>query len=919
MVMDSDNKDIGILTDPVSEATCTKCGCKIDVTGLEPFVSVECPDCHSIENVPAKLGQFQLLHLIGKGGMGGVYYAVDTALGRHVAIKVMLQSLGDNAEFVDTFKREAQAVAKLNHPNICQIYAFGKEKGQPYIVMELVNGQRLDKLMEGGKQVDQALVMKISVDIAEALQAANEVGLVHGDIKPENILLDEKGQTKLVDFGLATFAHQASEGIWGTPYYISPEKIRRQPVDARSDIYSLGATLYHALAGRPPFEGKTPIDVVKVRLTKEPAAPSILCPKLDRFVEGIIMRMLQLQPARRYPNYSSLIGDLKKAVKVLGPARSYSSKPKQTLIIPKKTTSFIAGDSEKTKDDFPAPKSTKFHKVSSAGKPTGKFESDKPQPAVLGHSYADRLRQSVAKKEKKNIPGWVYGLIAVLAIGLIVTGVVVRIKNKNQAAREEAAEALRLKTEKNTAGVTYGTIQATIASVSKMTQTAESCISKATNAVFVVTGDVMTRPDPRKKPAAAPASTNEQVKTAAAAVLPVFPVISPLPAVHAVLFVHAAKAAKPKSKANPKTAAPAASAAIGNGPSGSPEMTAADGSGPPGEATREQLDRARKGEGAAEAVPPAPEEKKQAVPEVQENEPPVKNMTRKVFNDAAKLAEKVSAAQALEETATTARDAVLAAHSSSNAVLRNKQLLAVLESVKTIETDAKKLLEDCEKTAKDIDSIKVAFEEDAKAKQKAKEEEEKKIAAAQAEERKAAEQKALVESEIKLANAAREKVIPMLKFYNFKGAIDEIAAQQATFQTEEGKAAIKVFIDRCNYLQKMKSFITEQLKAEKFAWGWTQSGSTQDVLGADENGILIKGKTVLWPDVKPAQLLKIIEHCVGRSGISFRVRGDQNLACAILCYELGASAEVVKKYSDKAIDCASALKEEVARILPVKE
>jgi len=165
--MDADSKEIGIITDRVPEATCSKCGCKIDVEGLEPFVGVECPDCGAIENVPAKLGQFLLLNLIGKGGMGGVYYAEDTALGRHVAIKVMLQSLGDNQEFVETFKREAQAVAKLNHPNIVQIYAFGKEKGQPYIVMELVGGQRLDKMMEGGQQVDQALVMKIAADVGD--------------------------------------------------------------------------------------------------------------------------------------------------------------------------------------------------------------------------------------------------------------------------------------------------------------------------------------------------------------------------------------------------------------------------------------------------------------------------------------------------------------------------------------------------------------------------------------------------------------------------------------------------------------------------------------------------------------------------------------------------------------------------------
>ncbi|OGV75617.1 MAG: hypothetical protein A2340_02250, partial [Lentisphaerae bacterium RIFOXYB12_FULL_60_10] len=243
-----------VMTDRVTEIKCKQCGCEIDVADLDPFVMVECPDCGNIETVPSRLGPFLLLNLIGRGGMGGVYQAVDESLGRRVAIKVMLSSLGANKQFVDTFRREAQAVAKLNHPSIVQIYSFGQEKGQPYIVMELVSGQRFDKMVDSGESLDQSLVMQVGLDVAEGLAAADEIGLLHGDVKPENILLDEKMKAKLVDFGLATFAHQDEpDGIWGTPYYIAPEKVQRKKPDARSDIYSLGATLYHALAGRPPF------------------------------------------------------------------------------------------------------------------------------------------------------------------------------------------------------------------------------------------------------------------------------------------------------------------------------------------------------------------------------------------------------------------------------------------------------------------------------------------------------------------------------------------------------------------------------------------------------------------------------------------------------------------------------------------
>ncbi|MFC1463206.1 protein kinase, partial [Verrucomicrobiota bacterium] len=311
-------KSIEIASEPVEEVKCSKCGCEIDVAGLEPFLRVECPDCGHVEIVPVKFATFLLLDLVGTGGMGGVYAAKDEALGRLVAIKVMLKALGDDAAFVDGFRKEAQAVAKLNHPHIAQIYSFGQVHGQPYIVMELVPGERLDKMIESGRPIDQGLVMRVGMEVAEGLAAAEEEGLIHGDIKPENILLDEKMHAKLVDFGLASYVNQAAgDGIWGTPYYIAPEKVKRQKADARSDMYSLGATLYHALAGRPPFEGDSPVDVVKARLKAPPRPVHDYRPKIDQHAESIVMRMLDIQPAKRHPTYASLISDLRKSANAL--------------------------------------------------------------------------------------------------------------------------------------------------------------------------------------------------------------------------------------------------------------------------------------------------------------------------------------------------------------------------------------------------------------------------------------------------------------------------------------------------------------------------------------------------------------------------------------------------------------------------
>lgn len=315
--------DTDIMMEPVLEIACTSCQHPLDVSGLMAFTEIACPECSTVQSVPAKLGNFVLLGLLGKGGMGAVYRGLDTSLDRPVAIKVMLTSLGENKEFVETFRREAQAAAALNHPNIVQTYSFGVAHGQPYIVMELLDGGRFDQMIACGDPLNEALVMKIGADVADGLNAAASIGLVHGDVKPENILLDGNGVAKVVDFGLARFkkgGEPSVDGIWGTPYYIAPEKIRGQPADARSDIYSLGATLYHALAAKPPFDGETPLDVIKARLKAPAPALKTVRPDIDPEVEAIIARTLEAEPIKRYPTYVSLLSDMRKVLATLKPA-----------------------------------------------------------------------------------------------------------------------------------------------------------------------------------------------------------------------------------------------------------------------------------------------------------------------------------------------------------------------------------------------------------------------------------------------------------------------------------------------------------------------------------------------------------------------------------------------------------------------
>ena len=256
-------------------------------------------------------GNFLLERQLGDGGMGGVYMGRDKMLDRPVAVKVMLKEYGEDAEFVEKFKKEAQAAARLIHPNIAQIYSYGICDGMPYISMELVAGGSLHQLMINNPgKTDVARVMKICEQVAQALRCAADQGLVHGDVKPENILLDYNGNAKLVDFGLAAMQKDTDE-IWGTPYYISPEKVRKEPVDYRADMFSLGGTLYHALTGVAPFEGDDPVAVVKKRFEGAPKKPSEIRSELSPQIDALVMRMLQLDKEERFPTFEALLDEFR--------------------------------------------------------------------------------------------------------------------------------------------------------------------------------------------------------------------------------------------------------------------------------------------------------------------------------------------------------------------------------------------------------------------------------------------------------------------------------------------------------------------------------------------------------------------------------------------------------------------------------
>ena len=437
----SEEKAAQIVTQGVSEIRCRGCKTVLDVSDFEAFTKIACPKCGAEKTVPAKLGDYVLLERIGTGGMGAVYRGTDSMLDREVAIKVLLASMGTDQTVVESFNREAKAAAKLNHPNVAQIYTFGHEQGQPYIVMEFIQGKSLKQLMVPDKYLDEAFVMKTGLDVAAGLRAASAIGLMHSDIKPENILFTENMEAKLIDFGLASFANQeAAEGIWGSPYYIAPEKVLQQEVTERADIYSLGGTLYHALCGRPPFSGETAEEVVRKRLKQDPRDLSKRRSDISETVEGIIMRMLKRSPGERYPNYKSLSSDLQSAVDELTQATkrrpgrlSQSARIYSDVVPPKKGTTGRAHSGRRRA--VAGSHATGSHRAAPArkGPATRQISRDRGaghRAGRAGGSAHDASRRAPSKSRegtKGQAPKKGKGLIMAAVAGVVVLVVLVGI------------------------------------------------------------------------------------------------------------------------------------------------------------------------------------------------------------------------------------------------------------------------------------------------------------------------------------------------------------------------------------------------------------------------------------------------------------------------------------------------------------
>ncbi len=263
---------------------------------------------------------YEIIEKLGKGSMGLVFKARQTSVDRIVAVKVLLDTLAQNKEFIKRFQREAKIAAKLQHNNIVNAIDAGEVEGHHYFVMEYVEGATIKDELDKNKVFDEKVALKIVMAVAEALKHAHQRGLIHRDIKPENVILTKDGGVKLADLGLARLTadekwamSEAGMAI-GTPYYISPEQVRGQvDVDIRADIYSLGATLYHMVTGRVPYPGDTPQEVMRKHVDKNATLipPDHVNTRLSSGLGMVVETMMAKNRDNRYRNPDDLILDLK--------------------------------------------------------------------------------------------------------------------------------------------------------------------------------------------------------------------------------------------------------------------------------------------------------------------------------------------------------------------------------------------------------------------------------------------------------------------------------------------------------------------------------------------------------------------------------------------------------------------------------
>ena len=290
----------GIVLERVERIECPHCDQNVTLEDNTPLRYSACPICGREFLVPGRIDGFLLHKRIGEGEMGTIYRATDETLHREVAVKVVRGCLADDPASRERLHKEGVAASRVNHPRVAQVYALNFSREHPYLVMEFVSGLDFAQKFEEEGELDEKTALRMALDVSEGLTALHREGQVHGDIKPGNIVLDRDNNAKLVDFGLSgMMRHDGKGNLVGTPHYLAPELLRGATDTHRSDIYSLGATLYYLLCGKLPFEGDNPTEMLRAKMNSAPIPLSQHAPHISRPTRDLIMQMIENDPGKR--------------------------------------------------------------------------------------------------------------------------------------------------------------------------------------------------------------------------------------------------------------------------------------------------------------------------------------------------------------------------------------------------------------------------------------------------------------------------------------------------------------------------------------------------------------------------------------------------------------------------------------------
>lgn len=390
-------------------------------------------------------GRYQLGQLIGRGGMAEVHVALDTRLGRTVAVKIMRADLANDDIFLARFRREAHAVAQMNNPNIVNIYDSGEElvssesgdtERLPYIVMEYVKGQTLRDIIKVNGALSQRDCEQVLLGVLNALDYSHRMGIIHRDIKPGNIMISEQGVVKVMDFGIARALDDSaatmtqSQGVVGTAQYLSPEQARGETVDMRSDLYSAGCVLYEMLTGRPPFTGDSAVAIAYQHVSEVATPPSAVVPGLPKMWDSICAKAMAKDRQNRYATASEFKTDILTYMN--------GGVPVAAAFNPLTDLSNMKARKEAERDLPTTPVEPQQQPTQAFNPVTGQFEQIPPangaNSAALQSRAQQRAAAAKAKKRKKIIIGLV---IAVLAVALVGAGVVFAMSGAPNKSAED--------------------------------------------------------------------------------------------------------------------------------------------------------------------------------------------------------------------------------------------------------------------------------------------------------------------------------------------------------------------------------------------------------------------------------------------------------------------------------------------------